>query len=244
MAIYRAKVESEYAVIPNTSLQDPSLSFEATGLLAMMLSLPEDWEIHKSWLQEQKQKCGREKLTRIMTELVEAGYVRKQVKQCDDGKMNGVDWFVYPAVQLECRTTENPYHDKPTTTKDTDLQSTQDTNNPQPPKGGDRIDYEQVKELWNHYASQNPDTANKVRVVSQKTKNQLPKLRTRYKAVCKELAREPKPFDQWLNNYIQAAIADASTWVGRNGDHAEWKANLEWVSRVKTYDNLLNKQEQ
>lgn len=123
MAIYKAKVETEYAVIPNAALQDKSLSYEATGLLAMMLSLPDDWEIHKSWLQEQKQKCGRDKLTRMMAELVEAGYVRKQVKQGDAGKFDGVDWLVFPTAQLKNRTTEKPSDGKPDTTKETDLQS-------------------------------------------------------------------------------------------------------------------------
>ena len=86
MAIFKAKVESQFSVIANAALQDSRLSYEATGLLAMMLSLPDDWEIHKTWLQNQKVKCGRDKLTNMMKELVEAGYVRKVVKQDESGR--------------------------------------------------------------------------------------------------------------------------------------------------------------
>lgn len=129
MAIYKAKLESNYAVIPNALLQDKQLSYEATGLLAMMLSLPDDWEIRKSWLQGQKVKCGRDKLTSMMKELVEAGYVRRQVKQGDDGRLDGVDWLVYPepTVLLKNRNTDKPSDGKSDTTKETDIQSKQDT---------------------------------------------------------------------------------------------------------------------
>lgn len=116
MSIYKAKVESNFAIISNKTLRDSSLSYEATGLLAMMLSLPDDWEIHKSWLQTQKIKCGRDKLTSMMNELINAGYVVKKVKQEEGGRLNGVDWFVYAEPQNN-RITENPSDGKTTTTK-------------------------------------------------------------------------------------------------------------------------------
>lgn len=151
MAIFKAKLESNYAVIPNSALQDKEISYEATGLLAMMLSLPDNWEIHKSWLQEQKVKCGRDKLTSIMNELVENGYVRKQVKQGDDGRLNGVDWLVYPesTVQLKTRKTVKPLDGESDTTKETDLQSKQDTNLIVQPKAKPSID-EEFELFWMH----------------------------------------------------------------------------------------------
>lgn len=123
MAIFKAKVDSNYATIPNSALQDDSLSYEATGLLAMMLSLPDDWEIHKTWLQSQKIKCGRDKLSSIMKELVDSGYVRKQVKQDESGKLDGVDWLVYaePTVLLKNRQTVSPSDVKSDTTKETSI---------------------------------------------------------------------------------------------------------------------------
>ncbi len=116
MAIQKAKVSSNFTLIQNITIRDQSLTFEATGLLIFMLSLPEDWVIHKSWLQDQKLKCGRDKLNRLMKELIDAGYVVKKVKQKEDGKLDGVDWLVYPEKQEIDRVTENPYDGKTTTT--------------------------------------------------------------------------------------------------------------------------------
>lgn len=101
MGIFKARLSDQYTKIPNETLQDTSLSFEAKGLLVLILSLPENWEIHKSWLQKQAQKCGQDKLKRLLKELTDTGYMVKKVKQSEDGKLAGWDWFVYPEKQLE-----------------------------------------------------------------------------------------------------------------------------------------------
>ncbi len=62
MAIYKAVVHQNYAQIPNETLQDQSLSFEARGLLSMLLSMPHDWAINKEWLISQSD-AGRDKFT-------------------------------------------------------------------------------------------------------------------------------------------------------------------------------------
>ncbi len=103
MAIFKANVANQFTQIPNETLQDPSLSFEAKGLLALILSLPSDWEIHKTWLQEQAANCGRDKLKRLIKELTDAGYMVKKAKQDEGGKMAGWDWFVYPLKQPQPR---------------------------------------------------------------------------------------------------------------------------------------------
>lgn len=101
MGIFKARLSDQYTQIPNETLQDTSLSFEAKGLLVLILSLPENWEIHKSWLQKQAPKCGQDKLKRLLKELTDTGYMVKKVKQSENGKLAGWDWFVYPEKQLE-----------------------------------------------------------------------------------------------------------------------------------------------
>ena len=130
MAIYKAQVESNYTVIPNVTAQDKSLSFESRGLLSLMLSLPDDWQIHKSWLVSQSTNCGRDKLTRMMKELQDRNYIRKVNKRNDSGQMDGIDWLVYPTAQLETRSTVLPECGKPAATKETLLQKKQDTKDP------------------------------------------------------------------------------------------------------------------
>ena len=132
MAIFKAKVESNYAVLPNSTLQDSSISYEATGLLAMILSLPDDWEIHKTWLQKQKIKCGRDKMSKMMNELVDAGYVVVKQSVGEDGRFLQNDYLVHPTPvnwkpvnwkPVDGKTVDG----KPVTTKETDIQSKQDT---------------------------------------------------------------------------------------------------------------------
>ena len=43
MAVYRVERTRDYTVMSNHHLKDPGLSLKAKGLLAIMLSLPEDW---------------------------------------------------------------------------------------------------------------------------------------------------------------------------------------------------------
>lgn len=80
MAIIRTKHDREnpYVVINKKSLWDESLSLEAAGLWARMLSKPDDWEI----CAEQMAKACRtnyRRMLKILEELITAGYViRKQ----------------------------------------------------------------------------------------------------------------------------------------------------------------------
>lgn len=102
MAIYKANVCNQFTQVPNDTLQDSSITFEAKGLLVMILSLPSNWEIHKEWLQKQSPKCGRDKLTRLIKELTDSGYMIKKPRRSEDGKtLAGYDWFVYPVNQLQ-----------------------------------------------------------------------------------------------------------------------------------------------
>lgn len=129
MAIYKAKVPSHFAIIPNETAQDLQLSFEARGLLTLMLSMPEDWAIHKEWLIKQSPKCGRDKMTRILRELIDCGYVVKKAAHVD-GQFAGVDWIVYAephSVELKTRRTEKQSDCKSNTIKETSLQRNNST---------------------------------------------------------------------------------------------------------------------
>jgi len=111
MAIYKATHHAHYAQIPNATLRDKSLSFEARGVLAMLLSLPDNWSVNVAWICSQSGNAGRDKVTRILKELQAAGYMVKRLAKDESGKITGTDWDVhpYPATeQLETRRTEKP----------------------------------------------------------------------------------------------------------------------------------------
>lgn len=121
MAIYKATHHAHYAQIPNATLRDKSLSFEARGVLAMLLSLPDNWSVNVAWICNQSGNAGRDKVTRILKELQAAGYMVKRLAKDKSGKITGTDWDVHPypiTEQLETRCTEKPsYGESDTTNK-------------------------------------------------------------------------------------------------------------------------------
>lgn len=126
MAIFKAKYPDKFVLIPNATIQDNRLSWEARGLLSFILSQSESFEIHKAWLVKQVDGCGRDKMTRMLRELQDLGYCQKKAKLDENGKLNGVDWFVYsePVLtteELVTRTTGYTSDVKPATTKEKDI---------------------------------------------------------------------------------------------------------------------------
>lgn len=75
----------------NAFLQDTSLSLQAKGLLAEILTNKSDWQIYISEL-EKRSTNGRDAHRKAYKELQKAGYVK--VLKKSDGK-NGVQTFVF-----------------------------------------------------------------------------------------------------------------------------------------------------
>lgn len=144
--IKKAKKTQNFTIISNEAIQNQSLTWEARGLLSFILSLPEDWKIHKTWLIKSAANCGRDKLDRIIKELKSFGYMVSRPTRDEQGKINGHFWEVFeepsqvpepaqdkPAkpvntgdspATLETRSTGKPCSGEPATTKYLSLQST------------------------------------------------------------------------------------------------------------------------
>ena len=96
-----------FTVIPNTCLQDYTLSLAAHAVLVRVLSLPPNWTFHKSWAQKQY-GIGRDKLDSIIRELVKAEYVLFERTRNEDGTMGG-SCFTFTAFKgVFHQNTENP----------------------------------------------------------------------------------------------------------------------------------------
>ncbi len=74
MSILRKSKPNRFTSISNDLLQDDCLSFEARGLLAYLLSKPDDWQCSTHQI-EQEGGLGKEKRRRIMLEAEKAGYL-------------------------------------------------------------------------------------------------------------------------------------------------------------------------
>ena len=72
--IIKRDEERAYTYIPNSLIQNNSLSAQARGLMAYFLSFPDNWMIYKAQLIKNS-KEGRYSITSAMDELKKVGYL-------------------------------------------------------------------------------------------------------------------------------------------------------------------------
>lgn len=88
MPILRNPVRDRYTVVSNKILNDTRLSWDAKGVMAYLLSKPDDWIVRASEV-ARTGGCGRDKVLRIFRELREAGYIKSTYPRGDDGTVHG-----------------------------------------------------------------------------------------------------------------------------------------------------------
>jgi hypothetical protein len=79
--------ETHYLIVSNQVVRDPSLSFKARGLLAYLLSMPDNWKVSASAIARASDRDGRESILTGLKELEGAGYLRRWRHQDDAGNM-------------------------------------------------------------------------------------------------------------------------------------------------------------
>ncbi|MGE7885587.1 DnaD domain-containing protein [Bacillus sp. NPDC094077] len=136
MGIFRVKKDNNYSVINNTGLKDKRLSWKAKGILAYILTLPDDWVFYREEL-SQHAKDGINSLRAGMQELKEYGYIKRfPIK---DAKNKIVRWetIIYEIPVDDFPPVENPPVGKPVAGNlpvenrkllNTDIQSTKKLN--------------------------------------------------------------------------------------------------------------------
>ncbi|OWT47270.1 DnaD domain-containing protein [Bacillus sp. K2I17] len=136
MGIFRVKKDNNYSVINNTGLKDKRLSWKAKGILAYILTLPDDWVFYREEL-SQHAKDGINSLRAGMQELKEYGYIKRfPIK---DAKNKIVRWetIIYEIPLDDFPPVENPPVDNPVAGNppvenlkllNTDIQSTKEIN--------------------------------------------------------------------------------------------------------------------
>lgn len=116
--IKRRRPSKNYSVLPNAMLQDSALTWRARGLLAFILSLPDDWDIQKTTLHKHA-KEGRDATMVAFEELVANRYV--VVEKVRNGNLLSVDYIIdsepIPVTDFqepENQCTGNPTPENPT----------------------------------------------------------------------------------------------------------------------------------
>lgn len=87
--IIRVQKTKDYFVASNKPFNDENLSFGARGILAYILSKPDDWEIRSQDLYRQS-PAGRAAIDRMIRELIDNGYMRRDRENDDKGYLRWV----------------------------------------------------------------------------------------------------------------------------------------------------------
>ena len=83
-----------WTVIDNRILEDASLSWDARGLMAYLLSKPDKWQVNVVHLERQSQ-AGRSKVRRILRELSDAGYLEYRKARGKGGRFGGTEIVIH-----------------------------------------------------------------------------------------------------------------------------------------------------
>ena len=89
--IKRSKRHERFYIVSH-ELIDADISPEALGVSVYVLSRPDDWVIRPSQLSK-KFNCGKNRMTRILKEIVVAGFARCEKNRGSDGKISSWDWI-------------------------------------------------------------------------------------------------------------------------------------------------------
>ncbi|HHT7172110.1 TPA: DnaD domain protein [Bacillus cereus] len=100
MGIVRVEKNKNYSVVNNTGLRDERLSWKAKGILAYILTLPDDWVFYREELATHA-KDGLDSLRSGMKELKEYGYLQRLPIRSDNNKIVSWETVIHEVPQVE-----------------------------------------------------------------------------------------------------------------------------------------------
>ena len=116
MAIYRIHKEDNFVIIDKAFLLNEEISLKAKGLLALLLSYPDNWQFYKAEI-VQHTTDKENSLNSGLKELIENGYIVRKQRKDENGKFEGYEYHVYEKPSTEKTSTEKPSTEKPSTEK-------------------------------------------------------------------------------------------------------------------------------
>lgn len=85
MIVRSPRPDSGFTVLSNRVLRDAQLSWRARGILAYLLSMPDNWRTSSAQLARTGRE-GRDAIRSALDELIGAGYMRRERSQDDKGR--------------------------------------------------------------------------------------------------------------------------------------------------------------
>ena len=113
MAILRNASKGKYTVLNNGIFRDENLSAKSLGILAKMLSLPDNWEFSVTGLCSIFKKDGIDSIRNGLKELEQNGYLVRNRVRDESGKLTSAEWTVSDQPMLVKPMLENPMLENP-----------------------------------------------------------------------------------------------------------------------------------
>lgn len=115
MSVYRRHKETNYTCIDNHLFDDKTLSMKAKGLLAQILSLPDNWKYSINGLASLFSD-GRDAVNGAINELIDHGYIIRTKSINEFGMFEGYIYDIYEKPQTENgKIADNPFTEEPFT---------------------------------------------------------------------------------------------------------------------------------
>jgi DNA-binding MarR family transcriptional regulator len=83
-----------YVMISRQLLCDPDLSLQERGLLAVLMSKPDKWQV---WAQQLSKELNlhRNTVARLLEKLIKRGYCTRTASRAEHGRFDGYEYTVY-----------------------------------------------------------------------------------------------------------------------------------------------------
>ena len=102
----KAEHQDNFTVIDNGIFADKRLPLKARGMLATLLSLPDNWEFNENGLE--KMFCdGLTAIKSSLKKLEETGYLVKKQARDENGKFTKNEWIIYEKPSTKSPISEN-----------------------------------------------------------------------------------------------------------------------------------------
>jgi len=113
MSVVHVEKRERWTPIANATLEDKRLSYKARGLLAYLLSKPDDWTVRIEELAAASDPDGVDAVRTGLDELQQHGYATFQRARRERGRFVAGGWTVRERPHEDFPYVENPYMGKP-----------------------------------------------------------------------------------------------------------------------------------
>lgn len=97
--IIRTRKRNNYTVVDKTPFEDERLTWAARGVLAYLLTKPDDWKVRVNDLLRKAPGCGRDQMRKILAEIEAYGYITREKVWNTQTKQIDWDTIVHEAPQ-------------------------------------------------------------------------------------------------------------------------------------------------